>query len=125
MHIVRRITFETKADGVRVLALADHEDARGRTLIRLKLQQVLAPVRHAALRDLVAVAAGQGISQRALARTVRPHDRMDLTCVDGQVQALQNGLVGDVDVKIPDFEHRFRSVSNFGPAPLEWRAGPQ
>jgi len=32
MHIVRRIRFETTADGVRVLALADHEDARGRTL---------------------------------------------------------------------------------------------
>jgi hypothetical protein len=32
MHIVRRVTFETTADGVSVLALADHEDARGRTL---------------------------------------------------------------------------------------------
>jgi len=32
MHIVRRITFETTPEGVHVLALADHEDARGQTL---------------------------------------------------------------------------------------------
>jgi hypothetical protein len=32
MHIVRRVNFETAADGASVLTLADHEDARGRTL---------------------------------------------------------------------------------------------
>ena len=41
-------------------------------------QQVLAVEGHAAAGDLVALAAGQHVGERALARAVRAHDRVHL-----------------------------------------------
>ena len=49
---------------------------------------------------LVALAAGQHVGERALARAVRPHDRVHLAGADLQVDAAQDLLVVDRDPKV-------------------------
>ena len=68
--------------------LEGQEDALPRALLGAQLQQVPALVEHLALGDLVARAAGQDVGQRALARAVGPHDRVDLAGAHVQVEAL-------------------------------------
>ena len=70
--------------------LEGHEDTFAGTLFRRHLEQILPLVENLAFSDLVAFAAGQHLRQRALARAVGPHDGMHFTCVDLQVNALQN-----------------------------------
>ena len=58
-----------------------------RPLLRRHREQVPAVEEHLALGHLVALAAGQHVGERALARAVRPHDRMHLAGADLEVDA--------------------------------------
>jgi hypothetical protein len=94
--------------------LERQEQARRRALFGLHLEQVLAVSVGRAAGHLVAVAARQHIGQRRLARAVRPHDRMHLARLDGQVDALEDGLVLflELDVQVLDLKHRFSPFLN-------------
>src|SRR4051794_32177602 len=52
-------------------------------------EDVFAVERHRALGDLIARVAGDGVGERRLAGAVRPHDRVGLTLLDGEVDALE------------------------------------
>ena len=51
---------------------------------------------------LARVLAGQDVRERALAGAVRPHDRVHFAGADGEVDALENGLVFDAGLEIGD-----------------------
>ena len=73
--------------------LEREEQPRRRPLLRLEREQVLAVERRGALGDLVALAAGEHVGERRLARAVRPHDRMHLARPHLEVDALEDRLV--------------------------------
>jgi len=50
--------------------------------------------------------AGQELGQGAFSGAVRPHDRVNLARLHGEVDATENFLAFDRGVQIPDFEHR-------------------
>ncbi len=74
-------------------------------LVRLEVENVLAVEQHFALRDLIALAAGDDIGERRFAGAVRPHDRRDLAGLHGEREALEDFTVADGDVEVLDFEH--------------------
>jgi hypothetical protein len=61
-------------------------------------EQVFALERHRALRDFVTFATGHDLHERALARAVRAHDRVDFAGTNFKVQTFQDLLVFDADV---------------------------
>lgn len=87
----------------RILEAEKH--AGPRALFHRQCQQILAEIFDAAAGDLVALAAGEHRGQRALARTVRPHDGVDLAGADLQAQALEDRSAIDRGVQISDLEH--------------------
>ena len=90
--------------------LERQEEALARPLVRRPLEDVLALVADAALGDLVARVAGDDVGQRALAGAVRPHQRVDLALVDGQVDALEDLLASIAACRF--------SISNIGVVPV-------
>jgi hypothetical protein len=90
-------------DGV----LKGEEDALPRADLRHHREQVPAPVEHGALRDFVAGPAGEHVSQRGLARSVRAHDRVHLAGVDREVHPFEDFVAPHGNVEVLDFEHRF------------------
>ena len=87
--------------------LERQEDPRPRALVRLLLQQVLVEKADRALADLVAVAPGEHVGQRGLARSVRAHDRVHLAGAHREVDPLEDHLVLDAGVEVLDFEHAY------------------
>ena len=69
-------------------------------LPRLHRQHVLAVQFDPALRNLVTGVAHDGEAEGALARTVRPHQRVDLAPAYLQTDTLEDRLLADADVKI-------------------------
>ena len=86
--------------------LEGEEDARGRPLLDRHRQQVAPVEDDAAGGDFVALPAGEDIGERALARAVRPHDRMDLAAREFERDAAQDLLAVDARVQAPDREHQ-------------------
>ena len=64
------------------------------------LEQILAVVRHRAAGDLVRRIARQHLRERALARAVRAHDRVDFAGVHGEVDALEDRLIADAGFEV-------------------------
>src|SRR5512132_3631897 len=58
-----------------------------------------------AASDLVALAAGQCIGERALTGAVRPHDRMYFARRQAKIHPAQNLLAVDFDVQVLDLQH--------------------
>src|SRR5262245_7532347 len=85
--------------------LKGHEDAQPRPLIGLDIQQVSALVDHFAFGDLVRRMARERLRQRAFARTVRPHDRVDLSSFDRKIESPQNLIAANRDVQIANLQH--------------------
>ncbi len=84
--------------------LEGEENAGLSALFGVELEQVLAVVSDGAARNLIKVAAGEDLGERALARAVGAHDGVHLACVHGKGDALENFTVADGGVKIVDFE---------------------
>src|SRR5580658_139565 len=94
--------------------LEGEEDALTRPLVGAERQEVAALIGDAALRHVVAVAAGENARQRALAGAVGPHDRMHLAGGDAQIDAAEDlAPIGDAGVQIGYLQHQsaFPSVS--------------
>ena len=84
----------------------DRDASGDGALLGLELEEVDA-VEGDRAADVVAVASDEHVGERALARTVRSHDRVHLARRDGQVDALEDRLVlvFQLDVQIADFQH--------------------
>jgi hypothetical protein len=79
-------------------------------LVGLELEGVLAPEGYGAAGHLVARVAHEHVGQRALARPIRAHDRVDLAFADLEIQALHYLLAVDLYLKIFYLEHRTPAV---------------
>src|SRR5205085_11615564 len=87
--------------------LEPEEDALAGPLLGGHGEQVLAVPADEAVGDLVGLAAGEHLAERALAGAVLAHDGVDLALVDGQVNALEDlppAGGGDAGVEVLDFE---------------------
>ena len=78
--------------------------ALARPDLGLQLQQVLAIEADAAGGDLVLLAPGQHLGQRALAGAVRAHDGVHLARLDREVDALEDLAALDGHVQVLDLE---------------------
>ena len=87
--------------------LERQEQARRRPLLGLHAEQVVAVERRGAVRDHVAVAPGQDVGQRRLARAVRAHDGVHAAGGDVEVDALEDLLVLllELHVQVADLKH--------------------
>ena len=85
--------------------LEAQQQAGTRALLDFHLQHVLAFIGDGARGHFITVACRDHGGQRGLARTVRPHDGVDFTLVDGQVEPLEDFLAFHRDVQIFDYEH--------------------
>ena len=74
-------------------------------LFRVQLVQVLSFEEEGAVGDLVLLAAGQDLGERALAGPVGAHDGVHFTGLDVQVQSLEDLDVLGLDVQVLDVEH--------------------
>ena len=75
-------------------------------------RDLLASKHDPALGDLVAGVAGEGVGEGGLARTVRPHDGVQLARRDDEVDAAQDLVALDRDVQVLDGEHAGRRRSS-------------
>ena len=90
--------------------LEGEKHALARPLVGRHREQVAAEIGDAALGDLVAVAPGQHRRERALARAVRPHDRVHLAARDREVDPFQDlAAVRRAARADFDFEHHRRT----------------
>jgi hypothetical protein len=88
-------------DGV----LKREKESLARPFLGRKRQQIPIAIPHRAARHVIVIATGQYMRKRALARPVRPHDRVHFARVHAQVEPAQNRLAFHVDVQIADFKH--------------------
>ena len=76
--------------------LEGEEDALLRAVLRLEVQQVLSiAILRGAARHLVRRVAHEHLGEGALARAVRPHDRVHLAALHLEVDALEDSVVLD------------------------------
>jgi hypothetical protein len=87
--------------------LEGEKDSLARSLVGIEREQVLSVPRDAALRHLVAGAAGEHRGERRLAGAVRPHDRVHLARFHPEADPLEDlaAVLGQLGVQILDFEH--------------------
>src|SRR5436309_2721536 len=95
-RVPEEIRYAHARDGRRVLER--EEDALPRALVRGELEDVLPLVEDGSLGHLVFWIPHQRVRERALARSVRSHQGVDLALVHGQGKTLQYGLPVDRDV---------------------------
>ena len=81
----------------------EEEPALG-ALLGLEVEKILALVCDAPGRHLVAFAPGEHVAQAALARAVRPHDRVHLAGPDHEVHPVEDRIAVHGDVETGDFE---------------------
>src|SRR5271166_3969248 len=97
IHIVHARDFDRILKG--------KENACARPLVWAKRQKIGALVDHFAFSYLIARLGRQDARQRALARTVRAHDRMNLARLEREIDTLQNlAAIGDAGMKVADFQ---------------------
>src|SRR5690606_25585274 len=87
--------------------LESEEDAGGCALGRVHFEDRLAVIEDVALSDLVVFLAGENVGQGRLAGAVRPHDRGDFACLDGQIESADDlgAVFGDAGMQVLDFKH--------------------
>ena len=107
----RRHRVDRRLDEVRVVDPRDlhrvlereEEPALG-ALVGLEAEKIIALPSDAPGRHLVAFAPGEHVAQAALARAVRPHDRVHLAGPDHEVHAVEDRIAVHGDVETGDFE---------------------
>jgi hypothetical protein len=88
----RKLATDRPGDGHRVLEREEH--AQPGPLVGGQLQQIVALPQHLAGLDHVGRVAHQGVGQRRLAGAVGAHDGVDLALADGQVDPLEDLVIG-------------------------------
>src|SRR4051794_17314789 len=83
------VGYSRDLDGI----LEGQEKALTGPLFRIEVQQVFPLEQYFPAGDFVCVTPSQHARERALAGAIWPHDRMDLTRVNGEVNTLQNLFV--------------------------------
>jgi len=83
---------------------AKKQPGRG-ALMRLHAEQVFAVEGDRPFGHFITGPTRQHIAERRFARAVGAHDRMNLARVQGQVQALEDRLVGDSGVEVSYLKH--------------------
>ena len=101
--------------------LEGHEQAGAGALVRIGLGDVLAVEGDGSLGHLHPGVAHDRVGQRRLAGAVGAHQGVDLALGDGQVDALEDLLLGGADVQVANFEvgqgvHFSKFVVRRGPA---------
>ena len=94
--------------------LETQEDPCARPLLGVQLQQVLAAVGDAAAGDGVGGVTRQHLGEGALAAAVAAHHRVDFAGTNRQVDALEDLLVLDASVEIPDLKQHWSVRANHG-----------
>src|SRR3546814_11451615 len=94
--MIRRPPRSTRTDALfpATALFRSQEHACGGALLRLQLQQVATLVAHAALGDFVALATGEDVAQRGLARAVGTHDGVDFPGLHVEREALEDFAAG-------------------------------
>ena len=82
--------------------LERHEHAFAGALVGIHLEEVVPVVEHFAGGDDVFGVTGESACERAFARAVRPHDGVDFTSLDVEIDALEDQLVLGLNLKILD-----------------------
>ena len=67
-------------------------------------EEVVPLVEHLALSDLVSGSSVEDVRQRALARAVRAHDRVDLSRVHREIHTAENLSASDLHMEVRDFQ---------------------
>ncbi len=75
--------------------LKGEENATASPLIGGEFQKIFTLIEDFARSHFIAVPPGQYVRERALAGAVRPHDRMNLALIDGEIDAFQDFLAPD------------------------------
>jgi hypothetical protein len=92
-----------------------------RALLRCHREQVDVAEQHLPGGHLVVRMPGQHFGERALARAVRPHDRVHLAGAHRQVDAAQDLGTVDVGVQVADLQQHFRAFANHPTLPSSFR----
>ena len=92
--------------------LEGEEESLARALLGRHREQVAAEVGGAAGDDLESRAAGEDAGQRALARTVRPHDRVDFARAHRERQAVEDLPLAGPHLQVPHLENRPACVAH-------------
>jgi len=103
---VKRSTQESHrgdAGNLQGILKSEKQTCRG-AFVRLHREQIAAIKTHATRGRPILFLAGQHISQRRLARSVRAHNGVHLTHLDVEIESLENFFAVDLDVQIPDFQ---------------------
>src|SRR5690606_26049504 len=79
-------------------------------LIRPHLEKVFTEKSHRPISHLVLLPTGKHLSERAFAGAVWAHDGVNLTGVDGEIEATKDFLAIDAGMKVLDFEHWFNHL---------------
>ncbi len=82
--------------------LESHENAFLRPLIGVQIQEIRPFIQDLTVSDVIGFVSRKDLGQRALAGPVRPHDGVDFTGLDGQVDPLENFGVLNTRVQILD-----------------------
>jgi hypothetical protein len=108
---LRQAGFQGSAEEVGVADAGDFvrvlegkEEAGAAAGIDGHVEDVFAIEEDLAAGDFVVFVAAEDLAQSAFARTVRAHDGMDFTGVDGEIEAFEDFAAGDLSVEVFDFE---------------------
>ncbi len=85
--------------------LEGQEKALASSHFRLKREQILSTIGYTASSYVIPLSPGKYVGERALARTIRPHDGMHLAGGDRKVEVFQNFLARNRDGEAIDFQH--------------------
>ena len=75
--------------------LEGHEEPRGGPLVGIQFEEIHSVEEDGPVGDFIGFIAGEDLREGALARSVWPHEGMDLSVVDGEVDAPKNRRVID------------------------------
>src|SRR4029077_17743326 len=93
--------------------LEREEDTRTSPLLRFHVEEILAVVLRGPGDHRVRWMAGKHLRERALARTVRTHDRVDFALADREIHTLQDLGARDGNAKAFHFEQRHLAHTSF------------
>src|SRR5207245_877302 len=93
--------------------LKGHENAGPRTLGRIPVKYILAIEFDRTIGHFIIRVPHDDTGERALARTIRPHERMSLAAADRHVHAIEDRFTPNGNVQVLNFECFYHINSRF------------